>query len=146
MTKATENNNSKELPPIMDLVRKGYIFSFRDGDNEIEAQGSAITGKEKVYFNGDIVSEKWNWSFTSRHQFMVGENSYRVTFGITSYLRGGVECSLHKNGRKLGHEEQIMYQGSWAKILTTLFLFMGVGIAVGYSTGYAAGVFMKWMG
>ena len=142
----TENNNATQTLSGMDLIRKGYIFIFRDGDNEIEAHGSAYSGKETIYYNGDIVSEKRSMSFTSRHPFSVGEKSYRVTFGITSYLRGGVECSLHKNGRQLGHEEQIMYQGSWGKILTILFLFMGVGIAVGYSTGYAVGVFMKWMG
>ena len=146
MTKTTENNNATQTLSLMKLVHKGYILVFRDGADEIEVYASAISGKEKVYFNGDIVSEKRNMAFTTRHEFTVGKNSYRVTLIVTSCLRGGVECSLHKNGRKIGYEEQILYQGSWAKIITILLGCMTLGIATGYSTGYVTGVFMKWMG
>jgi hypothetical protein len=77
---------------------KGFWFIFRDGDREIAAHGSALSGRERIFVNGQLVSEKRSLSMTSRHQFSWEENMYEIMFHIPRILAGRMECSLMKDG------------------------------------------------
>ncbi len=125
---------------------KGYIFLFTDGNDEIEIHGSALSGKEVVYYNEEIVSEKRSFGITSHHLFNRGDNNYKVTFTITSLLRGAIECSLYKNGELIGQEEQTMYQGSGIKLIGLIIIFLAFGVIVGYSGASLVEAFLKWIG
>ncbi|NOZ67015.1 MAG: hypothetical protein GXP00_11065 [Alphaproteobacteria bacterium] len=125
---------------------KGYIFLFRDGDNEIEVFGSAISGKETVRYNDEIVSDIRSFGFTTHHLFKKGDDNYKVTFAITSLLRGGIACSLYKNGTLMRQEEQIMYKGSGVKLMGIMAVFLGLGVIVGYSSVSLVEAFVKWIG
>ncbi len=125
---------------------KGYVFLFADGNDEIEIHGSAISGKETVYYNEEIVSEKRSFGITSHHLFNRGGNDYKVTFTVTSLLRGAIECSLYRNGKLIGQEEQIMYQGSGVKLIGLMVVFLVLGVIVGYSSVSVVEAFLKWIG
>jgi uncharacterized membrane protein len=80
-------------------LSKGFWFIFRDGEREIAAHGSAISGQERIFVNGELISEKRSLSKTSEHQFTVGNNTYIVMFLVPQILQGKMECSLIKDGR-----------------------------------------------
>lgn len=79
---------------------KGSWFIFEDEGNSIALYGS-VTGKEKVYFNNSIVSEKQNMSTCSTHKFNQNGNEYELTINIPKPLRGQIKCVLLKNGKVL---------------------------------------------
>jgi hypothetical protein len=76
-----------------------FWFIFRDGETEIAAHGSAITGQERIFVNGELISEKRSISKTSEHQFSVNANIYKVIFLVPHILKGKLECSLIKDGK-----------------------------------------------
>jgi hypothetical protein len=125
---------------------KGYIFLFRDGDNEIEVFGSAVSGKETVRYNDEIVSDKRSFGITTHHLFNMGDDSYKVTYAVTSLLRGGIECSLYKNGELIGQEQQTMYKGSGVKLMGIMAVFLGLGVIIGYSSVSVVETLLKWIG
>ncbi|MBW4622178.1 MAG: hypothetical protein KME17_22845 [Cyanosarcina radialis HA8281-LM2] len=80
-------------------LSKGFWFIFRDGEREIAAHGSTITGRERIFVNGELISEKRSLSKRSEHQFTVNENIYKVIFVVPQILQGKMECSLIKDGK-----------------------------------------------
>jgi hypothetical protein len=77
---------------------KGYWFIFKDGDQLIAANGSALTGQERIFVNGQLVSKKRTLNLTSIHSFSWEENVYDVKFYMPRLLAGKLDCSLTKNG------------------------------------------------
>ena len=77
---------------------RGYWFAFSDGNAEISAGGSAITGIEYIYVNGELVSEKRSLAKTSKHSFVIGDTNYEIVFHVINMLKSTMECSLLKNG------------------------------------------------
>lgn len=115
-------------------LRDGLLFVFTDGENEISAHGSAISGKETVRVNGDTVSEKRSLGVSSRHYFEVDGCQYEVAFYVTKLIRGGVECLLFKDNILIARDEKVYLKwGSYTMIGIVTVLFLA---------GVAAGIFV----
>ena len=82
---------------ILNTKKLGYKFYFQDGDDQIACFGSYFTGKEEVYINDELVSEKRSINVTSKHQFELSGNTFNVKFEMHNILTGRLECSLFKN-------------------------------------------------
>jgi len=134
--KETKNQNKVTL-------KKGYIYMFKDGEDDIMARCSAWSGMEEIYFNDDLVSKKRNLGITSHHQFNVNNHNYKMTFQVKSLLRGCIVCTVNKDSNLIGSEEKTYYESNVGKLSWYLLLFLGLGIIVGYLAGYGAGVFLK---
>jgi len=111
--------------------RNGYWFFFNDGDNRIAVFGSAMTGKEKVFFNDELVSEHRSLGFNSCHRFESGGKSYEILFLVTNMMRGAIECIALSGDRVIGRETKAFYtdtrKGFWFRI----GLFFGGGLLFG---------------
>jgi hypothetical protein len=115
--------------------RNGYWFFFNDGEDRIAVFGSAMTGKEKVFFNDELVSEHRSLGFNSCHRFERGGRSYEILFLVTNLMRGAIECIALSGDRVIGRETKAFYtdtrKGFWTRI--ALFfaggLFFGIGVA-----------------
>ncbi len=57
---------------------KGLWFVFQEGQNKVHAWGSAATGKEKVFLNYQLVSERHNLKKQSAHLFQEKGAVYEV--------------------------------------------------------------------
>ena len=78
-------------------LTKGIWFVHNDGINTIKVFGSN-TGKEKIYFNEELVSEERNINLKSEHRFQdKHENSYDVKFLTTNLIKGEMDCLIHRN-------------------------------------------------
>ena len=80
---------------------KGFWFVFHDGENTIVAEKSLPTGKEYVYINGALLSEKSPAAALSDHPFRHGENQYRIVFNVNDLPAGKMECSFFVNGKRV---------------------------------------------
>jgi hypothetical protein len=110
-------------------LSKGFWFIFRDGERQISAHGSAITGQEQIFVNGELISEKRSLSKTSEHQFTVNENIYKVIFFVPQILQGKMECSLIKDGQCI----RVFKTSYKYKFRIVKFLFgLLIGAAIGF--------------
>jgi len=86
---------------------KGYTFSFKDEGNIIDAWFSCLSGLEKIFVNGVLVSKKRNYSKDSSSTFKVGENEYSTTIHVKNILIGPFVCTLNKNGKAYGRQKLV---------------------------------------
>jgi hypothetical protein len=136
MNTSTMNENTKVT------LRKGYWFYFEDAGLKITAFGSGFSGKEIVYINDEIVSEKRNYRFKSTHYIQHNGARYKVSFEMKNMITGELICSLTKNNELL-HTESKAYisnkNGSGYKTLLWIFL-IGLVAGIGF---FSAGI---WIG
>ena len=80
----------------------GSRFTFTDQGREIVAWGSSVTGLERVFVDGTVVSEHRSFRRATPHDFAIGEQRYRVTFDLATRERGDIRCSLERDGVQVG--------------------------------------------
>jgi hypothetical protein len=87
-----------KIPPNSQVsVLKGFWFIFQDGDREIAAWASALTFREQVFINKQLLSEKRSLNIKSKHHLILEENVYEIVFNISNFLTGKLNCSLIKD-------------------------------------------------
>ncbi len=101
------DNDDVEQVGSLSLISKGYNFKFNVEGHEVHGWGSAKSGKEKVYLDGNLISSKWGLTKKSVHQFEVNNVSYEMEFNVVSLLTGELHCILIKNGVHLETQKQI---------------------------------------
>lgn len=79
-------------------LRKGFSFTFKDGDNVIESWFSSISGKEEVRLNGQVVARQRTLSYHSSNQFDVEGVHYKSELEVKHLFKGPFVCTLFKNG------------------------------------------------
>ena len=80
-------------------IYKGIWFVFNDNENTIKVWVSGTSGKEKVYLNDTLVSEKRNLKMNSQHTFSdSNQTNYEVKTINTNIMKGVLECHLNKIG------------------------------------------------
>jgi 23S rRNA pseudoU1915 N3-methylase RlmH len=114
---------------------KGYTFSFEDEGFQIEAWFSALSGLEKVFVDGEMVSSHRNLSANSTNTFKICDNEYSINMQAVSVFRGPFVCTLNKNGEGYKRQKLIF---PWAKNIYREFLFaIGLGVVIGGAYGVA---------
>ncbi|WP_400191492.1 hypothetical protein [Hymenobacter sp. B81] len=66
----------------------------------LHANGSSLDGKERIYFNNELVSEKRNIARVGEHVFEANGSVYQVVFTVDSILTGAIQCAFYKNDTK----------------------------------------------
>jgi hypothetical protein len=119
-------------------VKNGYWFFFEDDGNKIAMHGSAISGKETIYVNDEVVSETRNYKFKSDHLFEINGVEYNVEFKMKSMLKGELLCSLYRENKLLTTESKAYFQKDNKTILLTS---LGAGFLVGLTIAF---IFLKF--
>jgi hypothetical protein len=114
-------------------LSKGLWFIFTNGGRGISAQCSVLTGKERIFVDGSLVSEKWSFSKNSTHQFVVGDDTYEVVFFIPHILKGTIECTLKKNGVRV---ECFKTNYRYRHRVVSLLAYALIGALLGFFVGY----------
>lgn len=127
MTQITKQSIKKDAVTIKD----GYWYYFDDEGLQIAVHGSAYSGKESVYCDQALVSEKRNLlSLTGRHEFEQNQIKYKVAIKVTNLILGRVECCLYKNDKLIDTQTKAIIKGpkSFFKIILGGF---AVGVILG---------------
>jgi len=120
------NNN------ILNTKKLGYKFYFQDGDDQIACFGSYFTGKEEVYINDELVSDKRSINVTSQHQFELSGNTFNVKFEMLNILTGRLQCSLFKNKKLVkSYEQSSLFNNPKTSLKVLAGCFLG-GLIGGY--------------
>jgi hypothetical protein len=95
MEKNTDTKE-KELEATISF-RKGFDYSFTEGEHTIHLNCSAVNGKERLYIDDKLVSKKWSFRRKSIHTFTIDADHYEVELNVVNMLTGGTHCTLIKN-------------------------------------------------
>lgn len=110
---------------------RGYSFTFTEADVEIKVWFSILTGAERVYANGHLVSSTRSLSKNSIIEFEFLESSYTINIGAENISKGPVICTLSKNGNLCKRQKM--------KFSNTLKLWQGLSIIFGgFIIGFVA--------
>ena len=119
---------------------KGFTFTFQEEENEIEAWFSALSGLEKAYVNGELVSSQRNLSTDSTNSFTIGTNEYSTNLKAVSLLKGPYVCTLSKNG-KVHKRQKLVFSGSKPSskglpFIARFSFFILLGALFGFARAY----------
>ncbi|WP_444942896.1 hypothetical protein ACJJIK_12280 [Microbulbifer sp. ZKSA006] len=120
--------------------RKGYTFSFEDEGNVIEAWFSALSGLEKVYVNGELVSSQRNLSTDSTNSFSIGPNEYSTNLSVVSLFKGPFVCTLSKNGSEYKRQKLLFSKSDSSSkrqpFIARFSFFIVLGALLGFARAY----------
>lgn len=112
---------------------KGYSFFFNDEGAEIRAWFSALTGLERIYVNGVLVSSQRNISINSTNNFQVGGCAYAINISVENLIKGTVVCTLSKNG--IAYKCKKLVFSKKEPIWFSLIVILG-GLTIGVSASF----------
>lgn len=112
-----------------DIILKGQaVFEFNVGDHSLVATGTMATGKEEIYLDGELVSEKRTQKKSSFHLVEIEGKGYEIKFLMSSYFLGKLKCQLWsgdiliKSYRLKSHQNSLAFFG----LLVSLILLSGL--------------------
>lgn len=97
-------------PPASDITKQvlpatsqagflaGCWFVFPTEAGCIRVWGSWLSGKERIYVDERVVTERRNLRFSSEHAFLAGGQEHVVSIAVLSILKGHLSCTLRRNG------------------------------------------------
>ncbi len=116
-------------------LSKGYSFIFTDGHDHLEFWYSAITGREKIFVNGDINYYDINLFSDSSGVITLRNNQYYAelsALGGKERLKGPLICTLFKNSKPYKRQRMVLpekIKSPYAKL--TRFTGIGLGGVLG---------------
>ena len=116
-------------------VKEGIWFVFNDENHTIHVWGSLLNGKENVFVDEQIVSEKRSIKQNSEHIFNIDNNEYKIKVSAVNRLMGPLECQLFRNGILKSSYSCKYERGKNAKQYSFLAMMLLIGI-VGIPTSF----------
>jgi hypothetical protein len=117
--------------------KDGFDFDFEDDGHQINVRCSAKSGKEFIYVNGKLETEKRSFRRKSSHFFTLGKDHYEVEFHVVKMLTGETHCTLIKNDvhvktlrKALLPQHQVL--GKFLGVELPLSVYVLIGILFGY--------------
>lgn len=116
---------------------KGYTFTFEDNDNQIVAWFSALSGREKVFVNSELVASNWNYAKNSSNTFAVNSDVYSTSLEVKSLLKGPIICTLIKNNEPHKRKKLLFNcevpKRSYKEFFLTLVPYIVLGLVLGFA-------------
>ena len=78
--------------------KDGYRFHFEVDGHNINAKASAKSGKEQVWLEDKLVSDKRSLGVRTVHNITIDDIAYEIEFHMANILTGEVHCTLIKQG------------------------------------------------
>ncbi|HEY7886317.1 MAG TPA: hypothetical protein VIC08_15330 [Cellvibrionaceae bacterium] len=123
-------------------LRKGIQCYFDVDGITIKVWGSAWSGRELVYLNDQVVSDKRSYRLSTPHEFEHAGVHYKVELGTESILRGQYSIVLLRNGERIDSDvasyELFATQNpakpfSWWREIAKIFSWFVLGAIAGAS-------------
>ena len=78
--------------------RKGSNIVFKDNSKTIRIWGSGWTGREKIWVNDKLVSDRRSFGFNPWHRFDFDDHLYEVIINVDGENFGAILVSILKDG------------------------------------------------
>lgn len=111
---------------------KGYSFFFKYNNHLIEAWFSMVSGAEKVFVDGKLVSEQRNYKRHSTSSFNIDGDVLSTSLTAVSLLKGPYICTLAKDGIAINKKTLKFSQVSF--LIFALYIFFG--LSFGFAHDY----------
>lgn len=134
------------------VTKPNHSISFFDiDDHVIRVEASYLTGKEYVYVDDKLISEKLTWRFTSEHKFELDGKHIVVRLKVSNLFIGPISITLLVDGNEIDADVWNMKRilkttGSsqpWWKTLLIIFALGLLGGVIGYFIGVALATGLK---
>ncbi len=105
----------------------GMWFIFKDGNREIAAYSSSTSGRESVFINGELISDKKSLRLKSIHTFTFESIDYNLVIVVHGLCMDKVQCSLAKNDVRIALIRMYFSNNSFESnnfLLTLMFFLM----------------------
>ncbi len=102
----------------------GYSFVFNQDGKQIEAWFSALSGAEKVYVDGVLISARRNLSINSKNEFTVAGDTYVTSLEQVNVIMGPFICTLTKNDQVV-KRQKLLFSSSGSKWLLFPAVLLG---------------------
>ncbi len=101
-----------------------------------------FSGKEIIYVDEDIVSQKRCFGNLSTHLFSHQGKNYKVRLAIRSELRGELECQVYQGLKLIASENKAYSEDTSFDLWKTVGGLFAIGLVAGiglYTMGYWIG-------
>ena len=138
----------------MEFKENCTVSYFDHGEDTITCVASLLTGKEQVYVNDELVSEKRSFRLKSAHHFQLGEQQVTIVISVGNLLKGPYNIEVWLDGILIDRDQwdyqRMMAQSnsahankSMGQVLGIYFLYGMIGGFVGALVGYFVGLAFK---
>ena len=114
-------------------IRNGFWFFFEIDGHQVTVHNSAISGRERIWVDDNLVASGISWLKTSRRSIEIDGRPVEVNLSLPSWLVARVTCTLRHNGEQIAFAEKELRADKptspWA-IATSVLLGMVAGYAV----------------
>ncbi len=121
------------------------VCYFDHGEDTITCVASLITGKEQVYINDQLVSEKRSFRFKSVHHFQLNGQQASITISVGNLLKGPYTIEFWLDGTRVDSDEwnyqRLLAQAKSAHANKSLGQVMGVYFIYGMIGGFVGALF-----
>jgi len=135
------NNEEKALPK-----KQPFELYFQDGDNQIACKANFLNGREYVYINDELVSEKRNLGFKSNHTFEYKGANWTIIFDVISMLTSETECSVWKGKKIVGKKSLKPFEQNPKLMIKAIAIFFGCGLFFGVVCAMIGFSIADWLG
>ncbi len=140
--------SKRDKPVSTPVIRNGYDFQFEFNGLSFRAGGSSATGKEYVYVNDELISEKRSMSKLSEHPFAINNHNYKVEFDVLDKAKGELACRLYCEGKMVklfaAHPKRLFITKPLfaISVFVALFILDGIitSLAMSYVLAFMAGL------
>ena len=112
-------------------------FKFQIGDNEIIGEIHLITGRERVYVNGEPLFSKFNLRRKGVHNLHFDGEDYQLVFMADSLMKPLRSCTLEKEGVVLK---------KYTSESKPKLIYMGLGLILVFIEAVISGVLIAELG
>ena len=123
--------------------RNGFWFFFEIDGHQVTVHNSAISGRERIWVDDELVASGITWRKTSRRTIEIDGRPVEVVLSLPSLLKARMTCELRHNGEQLAYAEKEVRTDKpvspWA-IATSVLMGMVAGYAVVRAVLVLAGV------
>lgn len=123
---------SPELNKEKVSLKHGYWFYFDDEGTQIVVFASALSGKEVVFVDDEIVSSKRTFRLKATHSFEHKGHQYEVIIAMENLIKATLSCSLQKDGTLLNKTSKSFLQHSTGKLFLA-YLCIGAILGFGFA-------------
>ena len=111
-------------------LKEGIWLVYQDGDNIIKFWGSGMSGKEKVYLNDILVSEKRSMKMISEHHFSINNKKYKITCKTISFMNGTLLCNFYRDDQLIKSFNTKIHYTRYQSIFRILILMLATVLFV----------------
>ncbi|MDO6427162.1 hypothetical protein Q4489_09070 [Thalassotalea sp. 1_MG-2023] len=115
--------------------REGYHFYFTFDEQHIHVHCSALSGKESIYVNEELVITQRSLGLKSCQTLTIANKTVEIEITMAKILTGEVHCTLIVDNTHVATQKQVLkkrYQLNDKTLLPWMLLFGLLGAVLGY--------------